>query len=111
MAFNLQGTVNSSLAQGAVCLVASFLLLYVCDVPSSDALDAPIWQAVLLDGDDADPSEAKSFPLPDNQPGFASASRGTDRIRVGAFGHSSGSIVCPRDLLLSSIPMRAPPEA
>jgi hypothetical protein len=97
------------LIRGGACLVVPLVLLYLCDVPSGQALDAPIWQALLLDGDDADPSEVKSLPLPDDQPGFASVSHGADRVRGGPFGHVSESILLPVGILLSSVLTRAPP--
>ena len=108
---NLPSTVRHPILRGSIYLVASLVLLYFCDVPSGQTLDAPIWQALLVDGDDADSSELKTLPLPDDQSHSALSSHGMD-LRLGRqITRVSLDVLFPHDLLLSSIPARAPPAA
>ena len=108
---SLPSAVRHPILRGAVYLVASLVLLYFCDVPSGQTLDAPIWQVLLVDGDDADSSELKSLPLPDDQADSALSFRATDIGQGRQITIVSVAVLFPRDLLLSSIPVRAPPAA
>jgi hypothetical protein len=99
------------LVRTGICLVASLALLYLCDIPSSRAVDAPIWQALLLDGDDADPSEVRTLAAPPgDQPAFASACPEAAGGRCAQRAPAS-IVTAPHGFLSSSVPARAPPAA
>lgn len=108
---NSSSIIRHPIVRGAVCLVASLVLLYFCDAPSGQTLDAPIWQVLLMDGDDADPSELKAFPLPDDQSHSTLSSHGTGIGLGRPIDGVSAFVIFPHDLLLSSLPARAPPAA
>src|SRR5687768_5987335 len=98
---SLPSGVRHPILRGAVYLVASLVLLYFCDVPSGQTLDAPIWQVLLVDGDDADPSELKTLPLPDDQSHSALSSHGMGLRQGRQITIVSVEVLFPRDLLLS----------